>query len=135
MTKTRRELDHLTDEERETLAEFLRALREQFDGRVQAVVLFGSRARGEAQAESDMDVVVVMNGADLAASKGVRYLGVEVWPKHGIYVSTRVWSQAHWRRLEKLQTLLYQNIRRDGIDLLGLDSAQTQLDEAASASS
>jgi len=135
VTKTRRELDHLTDEERETLAEFLRALREQFDGRVQAVVLFGSRARGEAEPESDMDVVVVLREVDLAASKGVRHLAVEVWLRHGIYVSTRAWSQAHWRRLEELQTLLYQNIRRDGIDLLGLDSARTRLDEVARTSS
>lgn len=135
MTKTRGELDHLTDRERETLSEFLGGLRERFDGRVQAVVLFGSRARGEAEPESDMDVVVVLREVDLAASKGVRHLAVEVWLRHGIYVSTRVWSQAHWRRLEQLQTLLYQNIRRDGIDLLGLDSAKTQLDEAASASS
>jgi hypothetical protein len=82
-----------------------------------------------------MDVVVVLREVDLAASKGVRHLAVEVWLRHGIYVSTRVWSQAHWRRLEQLQTLLYQNIRGDGIDLLGLDSAKTQLDEAASASS
>ena len=135
MTKTRGELDHLTDRERETLSEFLQGLRHRFDGQVREVILFGSRARGEAEPESDMDVVVVLREVDLAARRGVRYLAVEVWLRHGIYVSTRVWSQAHWGRLEQLQTLLYQNIRRDGIDLLGLDSAQTQLDEAASASS
>lgn len=118
MTKTRTELDDLTDSERETLTEFLRGLRHRFDGQVREVILFGSRARGEAEPESDMDVVVVLREVDLAASKRVRHLAVEVWLRYGIYVSTRVWSQAHWRRLEKLQTLLYQNIRRDGIDLL-----------------
>ncbi|HEM61982.1 MAG TPA: nucleotidyltransferase domain-containing protein [Chloroflexi bacterium] len=118
MTKTRPGLDHLTEKEQETLLEFLAGLRDRFDGIVQEVVLFGSRARGEAQPESDMDVLVVLSQADLATSKLVRHLAVEVWLRHGIYVSTRVWSQAHWRRLEELQTLLYQNIRRDGIDLL-----------------
>lgn len=129
------EAGRLTDKERQALAEFVEGLHDLFSGQVREVILFGSRARGEAEPESDMDVVVVLREVDLAASKGVRHLAVEVWLKHGIYVSTRVWSQAHWRRLEKLQTLLYQNIRRDGIELLGLDSAQTQLDEAASASS
>lgn len=118
MTKTRPGLDHLTERERETLLEFLEQLRDHLDGTVQEVVLFGSRARGEAQPESDMDVLVVLSEADLATSKLVRHLAVEVWLRHGIYVSTRVWSQAHWRMLEELQTLLYQNIRRDGIDLL-----------------
>lgn len=118
MTKARTELDHLTDSERETLTDFLAGLRHRFDGQVRQVILFGSRARGDAEPESDMDVVVVLRKVDVAASKGVRHLAVEVWLRHGIYVSTRVWSQAHWLRLEKLQTLLYQNIRRDGIDLL-----------------
>jgi hypothetical protein len=72
-----------------------------------------------------MDVVVVINHVDLATSKWVRHLAVEVWLSHGIFVSTRVWSQDHWRRLEELQTLLYQNIRRDGIDLLNLTSLAT----------
>jgi len=118
VTKRPGELDFLTEGERQTLTEFLHGLRRRFDGQVREVILFGSRARGEAGPESDMDVVVVLRDVDLAASKGVRHLAVEVWLKHGIYVSTRVWSQAHWRRLGQLRTLLYQNIRRDGIDLL-----------------
>jgi len=118
VTSLPRKLDYLTEAERQTLTEFVQGLRQRFDGQVREVILFGSRARGEAGPESDMDVVVVLRDVDLAASKGVRHLAVEVWLKHGIYVSTRVWSQAHWRRLGQLRTLLYQNIRRDGIDLL-----------------
>jgi predicted nucleotidyltransferase len=119
------ELGHLTEAEWRTIVEFVRGLRDRFDGQVRAVILFGSRARGEAEPGSDMDVVVVINHVDLATSKWVRHLAVEVWLSHGIFVSTRVWSQDHWRRLEELQTLLYQNIRRDGIDLLNLTSLAT----------
>jgi predicted nucleotidyltransferase len=118
MTRKRREVGHLTDRERETITDFVQGVRGRFDGKVRAVILFGSRARGEADPESDMDVLVVMSSVDAATRKLVRHLAVEVWLEHGIYVSTRVWSQAHWGRLERLRTLLYQNIRRDGIDLL-----------------
>jgi predicted nucleotidyltransferase len=116
------EVRHWSEAERRMIVEFVRGLRDRLDGQVRAVILFGSRARGEAEPGSDMDVVVVINDVDLAISKWVRHLAVEVWLSHGIFVSTRVWSQAHWRRLEELQTLLYQNIRRDGIDLLSLTS-------------
>ncbi len=122
MTREAPEVGPLTEAERQTIVEFVRGLRDRFDGQVRAVILFGSRARGEAEPESDMDVLVVMSSVDLAISKWVRHLAVEVWLKHGVYVSTRVWSRDHWRRLEELQTLLYQNIRRDGIDLLSLTS-------------
>jgi len=120
VTRERLEVGDLTEAEQRTIVEFVGGVRDRFDGQVRAVILFGSRARGEAEPESDMDVIVVMGSVDLAIRKWIRHLAVEVWLKHGIYVSTRVWSQAHWRRLEELQTLLYQNIRRDGIDLLGV---------------
>lgn len=110
-------LDHLTDRERQVAIEFLKRVRQRFDGQLVSAVLFGSRARGEAEPDSDMDVLVVMSSADPEVRKEIRYLAVEVWLEHGIYLSTRVWSQAHWRKLEELQTLLYQNIRRDGINL------------------
>ncbi len=120
MTGERWQVAHLTVEERRAVADFLEGLRERFDGQVREVILFGSRARGEAEPESDMDLAVVLSSVDLATRKGIRHLAVEVWLRHGIYVSTRVWSQAHWRRLGELRTLLYQNIRRDGVDLLKL---------------
>jgi hypothetical protein len=59
-----------------------------------------------------------MSRAGPGVRKEIRYLAVELWLEHDIYLSTRVWSQAHWRKLGELQTLLYRNIRRDGINLL-----------------
>jgi len=38
----------------------------------------------------------------------------------GLYLSTRVWSQAHWQRLQTLQTGLYRNLQREGRELLGI---------------
>jgi predicted nucleotidyltransferase len=113
-------LDYLTEKERQVVIEFVQRVRQRFDGQVASVVLFGSRARGEAEPDSDMDVLVVMSSAGPEIRKEIRHLAVEVWLKHGIYLSTRVWNRAHWRKLEELQTLLYRNIRRDGIDLLEL---------------
>lgn len=114
-------LSHLTDKERQAVTQFVERVRQRFDGQLLSAVLFGSRARGEAEADSDMDILVVMVNAGPEIRKEIRYLAVELWLEHNIYLSTRVWSHAHWRRLEELQTLLYRNIQRDGINLL--DSA------------
>ena len=113
-------LDHLTDRERQVAMEFVDRVRGRFDRKVIAAVLFGSRARGEAESNSDMEVLVVMSNADPEIRKEIRHLAVEVWLEHNIYLSTHVWSQAQWHRLEELQTLLFQNIHRDGISLLEL---------------
>lgn len=110
-------LDHLMDKEKQAATEFVNKALQRFNGQIVSIVLFGSRARGEAKDDSDMDVLVVMSDASPSIRKEIRYLAVDVWLRHDIYLSTRVWSLAHWRKLEELQTLLYRNIQQDGISL------------------
>jgi len=114
------QLAHLTNEEQQILTEFVEKIHERLDGRIMSVTLFGSKARGEAKPDSDIDVLVVLDNEDPQVRKEIRYLATEVWLDQGIYLSTRVWSLGHWRELQRMQTLLYRNICRDGIDLLSL---------------
>jgi uncharacterized protein len=111
-------LAHLTDQERQALTAFVKRIRQRFDGLILSAVLFGSRARGEASADSDVDVLVVIDKEDYRVRKEIRYLAAEVWLEYGFFLSTRVWSRSHWRKLQERQTFLYRNIQRDGIDLL-----------------
>ena len=111
-------LAHLTDRERQALAAFVDRIRQRFDGLILSAVLFGSRARGEASADSDVDVLVVIDKEDHRVRKEIRYLAAEVWLEYGLFLSTRIWSRSHWHKLQEMQTLLYRNIQRDGIDLL-----------------
>ncbi|MEW5961558.1 MAG: nucleotidyltransferase domain-containing protein [Chloroflexota bacterium] len=113
-------LGQLTNNEQRIAAAFINKLRAKFDRQLVSVILFGSRARGEADSGSDMDLLVVMTDVNFETRQAVRYLAVEVWLDYGVYLSTRVWDQDHWRKLAALQTSLYQNICRDGIDLLEL---------------
>ena len=116
----------LTVKERQVALEFVNKLRQRFNGQLLIAFLFGSRARGEANADSDMDVLLVMPSASPEVGKAVRYLAVECWLEHDIYLSTRIWSDAHWRKQGELRTLLYRNIQRDSIDLLELSAADLE---------
>ena len=110
-------LDHLTLTEQQAATEFANKVYHQFGDQVESILLFGSRARGEADEDSDMDLLVVLSDTKPGLVRAIRYLAVDVWLKYGIYLSTRVWSQAHWKKVEELQTLLYRNICRDGVPL------------------
>lgn len=112
-----RQINRLSDLDRLAAGQFADKLRQRFESQLVSIVVFGSRARGDADPDSDMDVLVVLDEASPATRKVVRYLAVEVWLMYGIYLSTRVWSADHWREVEEMQMLLYQNIRRDGISL------------------
>jgi len=122
-------LAHLADKERRALIDFLVKLYQRFDGRIQFVTLFGSRARGDAEPDSDMDVLVVLDSEDPQARREIRYLAAEVWLEHGLYLSTRVWSLAHWQKLRQMEASLYRNICHDGIDLRELYRAEVLAEE------
>ena len=52
----------LSPREREVVAEFARRSRDHFGPRLVRVLLYGSRARGDVDEDSDIDVLVVLRG-------------------------------------------------------------------------
>ena len=95
-------------------------LRERFNGLVRSALLFGSKARDENAMDSDIDLLVVVDSDDWQLHKQIRYLAADICRKYGLNLSPHVWSVSHHREVEELQTLLYQNIHRDGINLLDI---------------
>ena len=122
-SQTGNSLEHLTATEQQAIMEFVHLLREQFNGQVRSVLLFGSKARGEGSLDSDLDVLVVVDSDDWRVHKQIRYLAADICLKYDLNLSPRVWSTSHWRETEELRTLLYQNIHRDGVNLLALAPA------------
>lgn len=111
-------LEHLAPAERRALVEFVQLLKERFNGLVKSALLFGSKARGQNTPDSDLDVLVVVDSDDCRLHKQIRYLAADIGLEYGLNLSPRVWSVSHHREVKELQTLLYQNIHRDGISLL-----------------
>ena len=110
-------LDHLHPAEQQALAAFVRRLRDRFDGGLDSVQLFGSRARGEGSPVSDLDVLVVVESDDWRVHKEIRYLAADICLEYDLDLSPRVWSTAHLQEMKKLGSHLYLNIQREGIHL------------------
>jgi predicted nucleotidyltransferase len=110
-------LDQLEPREQEAVLEFVDLLERRFGDIISCVALFGSKARGESEVDSDLDVLVVMNSDDWRIHKQVRYLAADISLKHELELSPRVWSVSHRREMEAMNSLLHQNIQRDSINL------------------
>jgi len=97
------------------LVKFRKALQEVYGPRIERVVLFGSRARGAATAESDYDVAVFLH--DLTDRSGeVRRLAeiqVQMMDETGVFIDVMPFAAGSWAE----RTPLMHEIRREGLDL------------------
>jgi uncharacterized protein len=59
-----------TPEVREAIERFRESVRSRFGGRLRQITLFGSQARGDAHADSDVDLLVVVDA--LPSKSGAR---------------------------------------------------------------
>ena len=110
-------LSGLPPEALEHLLAFKREVEEALPGQVARVTLFGSRARGDAEADSDYDVAVfVRNGADRI---DVREIVSDAAYEHilkGLYISPVVLPENYLDDPENL-TALGEDIINQGISL------------------
>ncbi len=102
--------------ENEIIREFKQRLRERIGPC--RLVLFGSRARGDAQPDSDMDILVEL---DQAVDDRIRSLVSEcAWEAclfKGIVLTTIPVNRREWREGPESASLLAMAIRREGIEV------------------
>ena len=80
------------------------------------MVLFGSRARGDADPDSDMDVLVVLEGpADRQARDTVSDCAWETGLDHGIVIAPIVVCRDEWENGPERYSLLAEAIRAEGV--------------------
>jgi len=100
------------------LGPVLETLRQELDrllgDRLHGLVLFGSRARGDALLDSDVDLLVVINGefdySDLL--RRTSHITSRVSLEHDIVVSR---TFVHRERFENGQTPFLMNVRRESV--------------------
>ena len=100
--------------ERTILEQFKSRLRERL--RVHKLILFGSRARGDADPESDLDVVVVLDDdIDASAREYVSDCAWESGFAHGIVVVPVVFTQSEWERGPERHSLFVRAVETEGV--------------------
>ena len=81
---------NLNDEESAALREFALAARQRLGSRLVELRLFGSKARGDAAPDSDIDVAVLVDHPDVADRETLIDLATDVNVVRGVYVSPRL---------------------------------------------
>ena len=100
----------------ETLIKLKNLLQERV--RLHQVILFGSRARGEAEPDSDMDVLVVLNEPTTPEVREVvSYCAWQTGFDAGVVIAPVVVSRDHWENGPQRASLLAKAVREEGVPI------------------
>jgi uncharacterized protein len=108
---------HLPVRVRGAVLELREQLVRRFGERFVAFVLFGSYARGEADADSDVDLLVVIDGLAGLERDEVYELGADVWMDRGVRLAPVAFSTDEWHEMRRRELLLPGEIDRDGVEV------------------
>lgn len=106
---------NLTVEEQSWLDSYRRVLEEKLPGLVEEIRIFGSKARGEADPDSDLDLLVILREGDSAMKREVRHIGHRLAVMSNAAPSIVVYTRNEWLAREQSGSPFYRAVLRDGV--------------------
>ena len=105
----------LSPDEKSALSNFKAALKQALSGQLVELKLFGSKARGDDQPDSDMDVLVIVASDDWHISDTVYDIATDIFLQTDFCISPKVISKSIFDKLQKENTSFIRNISTDAI--------------------
>jgi predicted nucleotidyltransferase len=98
------------------LLEFRDAVARHFGSRLERIVLYGSRARGDARPDSDYDVAIFVRdlGNTWREFKSLAQLTIKLLAERDVEINASLYPAGHWQHGS---SPLMHEIRNDGLDI------------------
>ena len=109
---------NLHPEEQIWLDEYRKAIRERHPGTVVRMVIYGSKARGDAREDSDLDVLVVVRNEASALKRPLRRIGYDLAAASWAVPSIFAYTQEEWEDGKRRGFPFQQAVEREGVSVL-----------------
>lgn len=105
----------LSNKEKNIISTFKKRIEKKFPEEIMKVLIFGSKARGDAVEDSDIDILVITKSNDKKIIREIRFTGYELEIDNNIVLSIQVLSNDYVGYLRNLPTQFIQNVDREAI--------------------
>jgi uncharacterized protein len=107
----------LTSDEQTWLDAFRRVLDKRFPGLVADLIIFGSKARGDARPDSDLDVLLVIGEGDWRVKDALALPGYDLAIGTDVVPSILVYTVDEWNWLREQKSVFREAVERDGLSV------------------
>jgi predicted nucleotidyltransferase len=104
-------------EEKDILIELKNSLKELLDEDRVRLILYGSKARGDYDSESDIDIAIIIQGLTRDLKNRILDAVADIEVKYLMPISTLVISEEDFEFLKKRERRIALDIEREGIPL------------------
>lgn len=105
----------LNEKEQRALRKFRMALEEALTDNLLEMKLFGSKARGDARKDSDIDVLVIISSGDWRMCDVVYGIATDILLETEVCISPKVISRKEYNRLYNSGNPFIKNVIREGL--------------------
>lgn len=110
-------MDYLSEQEKNCLSLFKRRVLAALEGHTVEFKIFGSRARGQSDENSDIDVLTLVSKKNTQIKTTIRDIAAEIQMDEDIAISPLIMTFEEFASLLKRERLLAMTIQREGIPL------------------
>ncbi len=108
----------LNEEEMQWLNSYREKLYEQFPDLIENILLYGSKARGDAREDSDLDLLVLIRGGDREVKEEIANIGVRLSIGTNVVPSIFVFTIKEWNRFKQRESVFQESVEEEGISVL-----------------
>ena len=108
----------LTDAEKQWLEEYRRELTERFPGMLERLSIYGSKARGDADTDSDLDVLLIVKDEAAESKADMRWVGYLLAADGMVVPSILAYTQKEWSSRKESRSPFRLAVERDEVRVL-----------------
>ncbi|WP_066638541.1 nucleotidyltransferase domain-containing protein [Desulfolucanica intricata] len=107
----------LSDIENKVLQGFIKYLTNLYPEQVVSIELFGSKARGDARDDSDIDILIIVKDRHNIDRNKIYDYVLDAELNYGINISLKIYNKEDFDKLIKLNVPFASNIQKEGVTL------------------
>jgi uncharacterized protein len=109
----------LSPKEWEAVQKLLTRLQAAYGKQIRQAMLFGSKTRGNASSDSDIDILLLVEKETWVLKDEISGLAADINLEADLQIDVRVIGLERWQHMARIQAGLYRTISRDAIPLAG----------------